>query len=593
MSKKAQNSSIHRDTDSFNAAFELLGMQQGKHNPESIPSILHQQHHNTLPTANYTLPGVISYLTSEFTHLERFKITTNLEKSEMKYKILQLTSEVNSLRFINDKQALKIKELEAKLQMNGLLPVKEISDIDIPQVDLDILQQSRAQLNKLIRDVVRVLKPPLAISRNYLNAHSTLQGTDFDELLDDSEKFLFENESQNEKIGDSIFAKYMNDSNEESILLGNLEEDAERLVDLVQKDLAEQNSQNAPSRRPPPQDEIDTDTETVIVDEAEEALAQPKQSISFGQETRLLARNCSSFEPFNDLLVLLEGSQFTVLRQNNPILKGDLGDVSGSVVSIFYLGKKRVLLITLKGVSLHTYKDDMPPSTKSLIKEEKVLIETCDIAESAHTSGGKNYYLTLSGMGKDGKLVISAHEIKAGHKVTSRLLGNFNSSFLKASEKVKDVKWAPRDDAMHENDPDELPYDLIVLHEKIQRLKVNEKTLIDIKAEADYHGISVHNNLLLIILQEGVEVYDLDQKRIVGALPRHKHATYVLLKIRGNFVAEVLDQVVLYDLEMLEVLRHASPILNPRKVYGIESEKEFSLVIQGNDGISIIPMEAN
>ena len=38
----------------------------------------------------YTLPGVINYLTSEFTNLERFKIMTNLEKNEMKYKIIQL-----------------------------------------------------------------------------------------------------------------------------------------------------------------------------------------------------------------------------------------------------------------------------------------------------------------------------------------------------------------------------------------------------------------------------------------------------------------------------------------------------------------------
>ncbi|GEQ70952.1 hypothetical protein JCM33374_g4633 [Metschnikowia sp. JCM 33374] len=65
--------------------------------------------------ANYTLPGVISYLTSEFTNLERFKIITNLEKSEMKYRIQQLTSELNSVRFVNEKQALRIKLLEEKL----------------------------------------------------------------------------------------------------------------------------------------------------------------------------------------------------------------------------------------------------------------------------------------------------------------------------------------------------------------------------------------------------------------------------------------------------------------------------------------------
>lgn len=62
--------------------------------------------------ANYTLPGVISYLTSEFTNLERFKIVTNLEKLEMRSRIDQLTAEINALRFLNEKQALRIRELE-------------------------------------------------------------------------------------------------------------------------------------------------------------------------------------------------------------------------------------------------------------------------------------------------------------------------------------------------------------------------------------------------------------------------------------------------------------------------------------------------
>ncbi|KAM9915643.1 hypothetical protein OXX80_013921, partial [Metschnikowia pulcherrima] len=55
-------------------------------------------------------------LTSEFTNLERFKIVTNLEKSEMRYRIQQLTSELNSVRYVNEKQALRIKLLEEKLE---------------------------------------------------------------------------------------------------------------------------------------------------------------------------------------------------------------------------------------------------------------------------------------------------------------------------------------------------------------------------------------------------------------------------------------------------------------------------------------------
>lgn len=588
MSKRYLINPNRKEVSGYSTAFELQGGQQAKQNQDSANPILQQQP-NALPTANYNLPGVISYLTSEFTHLERFKITTNLEKSEMKYKILQLTSEVNSLRFINDKQAIRIRELEEQLQLNGLQTSSQVPDVKIPQVDLEILQRSRSQLNKLIRDVVRVLKPPLAISKNYLNAPNTLHGTDFDELLDDSERFLFENEAQDEKARESIFARYMNDANGDELLLSNFEEDAQRLADLVQSDLAEQNAANTSiSRKPPPQDDNETDTETVIVDEAEDVLAKPKLSVRFGQETRLLAKNCSLFEPFQNLIVFLEDSQVTVLELGEPILKTSIDLSNGTILGIYYLGKKRLLVISVKGVSVLTCKDSGSSSTKVLLKDEKSVMETCSLVEVPTVNANKHYALAVSGMGKDGKLIISVHEIKSGNKTTLRLLGQFNSTFLKASEKVKNVDWA--DKPAEEDASDDLPFDLIILHEKIQRLDITKKKLTDIKDEGDYHSTSVHNNLLLTVLQDSVELYDLRTERTVGVLPRHKHANYVLFKSDNTSIAEILDQLVLFDKEMQEMVRHASPIHSPKTVYGLESEHGIALIIQGSDSISIIPL---
>lgn len=180
--------------------------------------------------ANYTLPGVISYLTSEFTNLERFKIMTNLEKSEMKHRILQLTSEVNSLRFLNEKQALRIEQLERALarssttgedqqKLNPLAgddktPASELDssplsgpentlqkgldsldlteDNDdaslIPHIDLSVLRASRQNLDRSIREIVQLLKPPAGASI----PRDVSLGRGYERLLEDSERFNFE-----------------------------------------------------------------------------------------------------------------------------------------------------------------------------------------------------------------------------------------------------------------------------------------------------------------------------------------------------------------------------------------------------------------
>lgn len=133
------------------------------------------------PVLEYTLPGVLSYLTLEFTNLERFKIAASLEKSELQFRIAQLTSEVNLLRFLNDKQRLRIAELEGGPK----------EDVDIPHVDLTVLRTAREQLDTAMRDIVRLLKPP--------QLSSGMQS--FEELLDEQE-FVFKSKDE------GLFEKY-------------------------------------------------------------------------------------------------------------------------------------------------------------------------------------------------------------------------------------------------------------------------------------------------------------------------------------------------------------------------------------------------
>ncbi|KAG7192073.1 uncharacterized protein KQ657_002433 [Scheffersomyces spartinae] len=155
----------------------------------------------------YTLPGVISYLTSEFTNLERFKIMTNLEKSEMKHRILELQGEVNALTYVNKRQQNRIKDLEkengrlrataaavtavASDDVIGDVPgegddginrdfgddcsgVPDIvkSDVEmfkleidgLPEIDLQDIKNLRDALAKSMKEILDLLKAPTARS---------------------------------------------------------------------------------------------------------------------------------------------------------------------------------------------------------------------------------------------------------------------------------------------------------------------------------------------------------------------------------------------------------------------------------------------
>ena len=125
----------------------------------------------------YTLPGVINYLTSEFTNLERFKIMTNLEKSEMKYKIVHLQGEITSLKFINEKQKTRIESLEMENQIlrariNGEATKSAKvtgSTIDkhldtefdgLSEVDIQQIKESKQRLKDSTREIISLLKTP-------------------------------------------------------------------------------------------------------------------------------------------------------------------------------------------------------------------------------------------------------------------------------------------------------------------------------------------------------------------------------------------------------------------------------------------------
>lgn len=161
--------------------------------------------------SQYTLPGVINYLTLEFTNLERFKIMTNIEKLEMKYRIIQLQGELNSLKFVNNKQAARIFLLEQEnqrlreklhqLDLGEGVSARRDDYVDptipgeLPDVDLEVVKKTRAQLAQLMKEIVHLLKTPSVKLINSLN----LPGPDDSQPLEF--EVLMHNSEPEEEIG--------------------------------------------------------------------------------------------------------------------------------------------------------------------------------------------------------------------------------------------------------------------------------------------------------------------------------------------------------------------------------------------------------
>lgn len=108
---------------------------------------------------DYTLPGIMQYLQSQFTLVEKNRMQNDLEKSSLKLQIVELESERNSLRLQNEQLKVKVKELEKQLgndvQDKDGLALDTVSSIDVTK-----LVKARQFLKSSTDEILYLLKTP-------------------------------------------------------------------------------------------------------------------------------------------------------------------------------------------------------------------------------------------------------------------------------------------------------------------------------------------------------------------------------------------------------------------------------------------------
>ncbi|KAG7816568.1 hypothetical protein KL928_004610 [Ogataea angusta] len=113
--------------------------------------------------SQYTLPGVMQYLQSQFTTVERNRMMSDLERSALKLRIVELEGERNTLKLQNEKLKARVEELE-KGQTHTKEPSTDGSSVDhllaVNNVDVTRLVKARQFLKTATNEILYMLKSP-------------------------------------------------------------------------------------------------------------------------------------------------------------------------------------------------------------------------------------------------------------------------------------------------------------------------------------------------------------------------------------------------------------------------------------------------
>lgn len=560
------------------------------------------------PLANYTLPGVINYLTSEFTNLERFKIMANLEKQEMKYKVVQLQSELNALKFISDKQETRIRELEAENASlknahpgESSAPQNSPEDVTIPEIDLLVIKKARFQLTKSMREVIQLLKTPSATNSNFANLPDPSQPlayNEYDELFS-KDDFVFDTHlrrsslTKNEKRTPgpvlSVFLGYLSDDSKDKEYIQEAINDVARGTPSDTKDDLVISSLDA---------QAESDAETVIEDLPEPSETAPeapkKAKISFDpvDVSRLSpeAKDLTMSSPAptthrvfcdNGFIVSAstadKGIEIAVKTESFEFL-GQLAISLDDVVGIYPLGTSvttQILVILRADVELHTFHEGRK-THQSLIKGTDIsgfLTKTALVEFSGKSKGTvSSYGLLVAGISTENKPYIRVFEIglRQTGESTVHELALFNSSFFKTTGDVHSINWyfdksgnssapkatkSPQKRAQSSPDAVLALYEIIVhVGSAVVRTNIVSKAKLVVQ-EGVHNAISVSGSYFLYVRDSRLVLGEFEKQSVVEKEAGAEGALYALVQAGDESYVLVLqnEKLVAYNIALTEM----------------------------------------
>lgn len=582
--------------------------------PNTLWQAQQPQQQGTLPNhplANYTLPGVINYLTSEFTNLERFKIMANLEKQEMKYKVVQLQSELNTLKFVNDKQETRIRELEAEnahLRLKDEKPAsaKQVAPETIPEIDLLVIKKSRYQLTKSMREVIQLLKTPSATNSNFANLPDPSQPlayNEYDELFS-KDDFVFDSnlrrssQSKNEKRAKppvlSVFLGYLSDDNKEKEYIkeatdivargGSPDAKEEIIPDSSLDPLVESDAETVIEELPELSNTVSDDTEVnkITFDSVDVSRLSPEaKDLTINTPTpithRVLHENgfiVSATAADNSTEVRLKTDSFDFLGLLPTLLEDLVG------IYPFRTGTAtQILAISRAGADLHTFNDGKK-SHQSLIGATEIsgfLTRSAIVEFTTKTKGaGRSYGLLVAGISTENKPYIRVFAIGLRQIADStvRELALFNSGFFKTTGDIHSIHWysaksgnlsppkhskSPQKRLQPASDAALALYEIIVhVGSVVVRTNIASKAKLVVQEDVDT-SISVCDSYILYARDSKLVLYEFEKDSVVEKEADAEGAVYILVKAVGEYYPLVLkdQKLAAYNTALNEIQSQA------------------------------------
>ncbi|ODV81119.1 Striatin-domain-containing protein [Suhomyces tanzawaensis NRRL Y-17324] len=459
----------------------LLPLQ---HQQLQLPHLLlHQQLGSYYSSANYSLPGVINYLTSEFTNLERFKIMTNLEKSEMKYKIIQLQCEVNSLKLVCDKQKSQISKLETenrklKEQSTGEVHASSESGEDhpdsqlpeIPDVDLLVIKKSRQQLTKSMKEIVHLLKIPSAKNMNYLGIPETSDipinneldalvnhEDNFNDNFDFNDRHILSLSPRSMKKGKSVTSQYFGDEGEAPEAYVDFDDIKDVNVDFFNEKQFTGTQVSVNESRSLP---YESDAETEILENVDEVVAPlDKQPLS-GEEKHTNQQVFEDGEIQVHLTSISDEYRIEVFDKNakKKVFSKDV--YIDSVEPDKLISLHRIALEDSRGTFLAvqengivfslTVETDNTRETELInLKNQKVHIQSSGLTELPHIEKTRKFGFVVNSLEDNFVIKVFQLTLKDGEFETKEI-GSFNRNFITKNASSKHIEfdtWAVNNSA--------------------------------------------------------------------------------------------------------------------------------------------------
>lgn len=226
------------------------------------------------PTVNYTLPGIMQYLQSQFTQVERNRLQGELERSSLKLKIIELENERNSLLRKSEKLQITVDQLTQELytlkgnvdnsKTNGDVleknSKKSDTEIDgilggIHSVDVSKLVHARKFLKSATNEILYLLKTPTVELENTSTVGSVTGVASLTGADNENDLFYNYNTLNNShQLNDSL------NNTERNNIVKEIDQPLDRKT--IEKDLNEMLA--APFQSNSDSNNIESDAETII-----------------------------------------------------------------------------------------------------------------------------------------------------------------------------------------------------------------------------------------------------------------------------------------------------------------------------------------